>query len=308
MVLFDDNNKKTTQNTKEDKGIFGPVLSVFGLPLDRNVIFLNHKGIYKKKIEKRQRNLIIKISFLKFFLHCEEKIFMLTTGYSPMTFLEFLLTFPMFFFFRRTLLVFTNKRIFHIPTTYRYQYRHTLSQIRYEDCHNLAVKGRSMVLDLKNGERRIFTRVRSFELKKIKYLLGHFPIEEGLKSDVAIHSLCPSCSNGLPYEPKTCPKCRLKFKEKSKAILNSILLPGGGFFYSRHHIYGILMGLIEVAIMIGIALSGVNLKKAYSQNTLFLLILTVIIFISVKAINAYHSNTLVDSPLPSKSDFKRRKV
>ena len=308
MVLFDGNQKNTTQKANEDQGIFGPVLSVFGLPLDRNIIFSNHKGVYKKKIEKRQRHLIIKISFLKFFLHCEENILLLTTGYSPMTFWELLLTFPAFFFFKRTLLVFTTKRIFHIPTTYRYKYRQILSQIRYEDCRSIAIKGRSMVLDLKSGERQIFSRLKPFELKKIKYLMGHFPIEDSLNADTAIHWLCPSCSNGLPFEPKTCPKCQLKFKAKTKAILSSILVPGGGFFYSRHHLYGILMGLIEVVIMVSIALSGVNLKKVYSQNNLFLLILAVIILISVKAINVFHSNTLVESPLPSKTHFKRRKV
>jgi hypothetical protein len=308
MVLFDGNHKNTTQNAKEDKSIFGPVLSVFGLPVDRNIIFSNHKGVYKKKIEKRQRNLIIKISFLKFFLHCDENILLLTTGYSPMTFWELLLTFPAFFFFKRTLLVFTTKRIFHIPTTYRYKYRQTLSQIRYEDCHSIAIKGRSMVLDLKNGERQIFSRVRPLELKKIKYLIGHFPIEEGLKPDTAIHWLCPSCSNGLSFEPKACPKCQLKFKDKAKVILSSILLPGGGFFYSRHHFYGVLMAFIEMVIMFSLVLSGMNLKKVYSQNNLFLLILAIMILISVKAINIFHSNTLMESPLPTKTHFKRRKV
>ena len=308
MVLFDGNHKNTTQNTKEHQDIFGPVLSVFGLPVDRNIIFSNHKGVYKKKIEKRQRNLIIKISFLKFFLHCEEKILLLTTGYSPMSFWELLLTFPTFFFFKRTLLVFTTKRIFHIPTTYRHKYRQTLSQIRYENCRGIAIKGRSMVLNLKNGDRQIFSWIKPLELKKIKYLIGHFPIEEGPNPDTAIHWLCPSCSNDLPHEPEACPKCQLKFKDKTKAILSSILLPGGGFFYSRHHVYGVLMGLIEGVIMIALTLSGVNLKKVYSQNNLFLLILALIIFISVKAIHVFHSNTLVEYPLPSETNFKRRKV
>ena len=39
---------------------------VFGLPVDREILFSNHKDIYKKRIEKRQRKLIVKISFFTF--------------------------------------------------------------------------------------------------------------------------------------------------------------------------------------------------------------------------------------------------
>jgi len=41
---------------------------IFGLPVDREILFSNYKGIYKKRVEKRQRKLIVKISFLKPFL------------------------------------------------------------------------------------------------------------------------------------------------------------------------------------------------------------------------------------------------
>lgn len=304
MALFD----KTAQKNSGEESIFGTVLSVFGLPVNQKIIFSNHKNVYKKKIEKRQRKLIVKISFLKFFLHCEENILLLTTGNSPITFWELLLTFPAFFFLKRALLVFTTKRILHIPTTYGYTYRQTISQIPYADCHKIAVRGRSLILDLKNGERQVVSYVGSTELKKIKQLIHHLPIEEGINPDIAIQPLCPSCSNGLSEDPKICPKCRLKFKEKTKTILGSILLPGGGFFYSRHHIYGVLMGLIETAIMISITLAGLNLKKVFTQNNLYLLIFTAIVFISVKAVNAYHSSRMVDYPLPLKTNFQRRKV
>ena len=38
--------------------------SVFGLAVDRNVIFTDHKGQYKEKIEKQQRRFIVKISLM----------------------------------------------------------------------------------------------------------------------------------------------------------------------------------------------------------------------------------------------------
>ena len=38
---------------------------VFGLPVDRKILFSNHKGIHKKRIEKRQRKLFVKLGPLK---------------------------------------------------------------------------------------------------------------------------------------------------------------------------------------------------------------------------------------------------
>ena len=38
------------------QNIFGQPLTIFGLPVERDVIFADHKGNYKKSIEKQQRN------------------------------------------------------------------------------------------------------------------------------------------------------------------------------------------------------------------------------------------------------------
>ena len=37
---------------------------IFGLPVERKVLFSNHKDVYKKRIEKRQRKLFVKIGLL----------------------------------------------------------------------------------------------------------------------------------------------------------------------------------------------------------------------------------------------------
>ena len=57
---------------------------IFGLPVDREILLSNHKNVYKKRIEKRQRKLIVKLTFLKPFLKKGEKILLITTGYSPL--------------------------------------------------------------------------------------------------------------------------------------------------------------------------------------------------------------------------------
>ena len=65
---------------------------VFDLPVDRDIMFADHKGKYKKKIEKQQRNLIVKIPFIKPFLEPDENILLITTGYSLVDTLDQILT------------------------------------------------------------------------------------------------------------------------------------------------------------------------------------------------------------------------
>ena len=68
--------------TFDPAGFLGP--QIFGLPVDREILFSNHNDIYKKRVEKRQRKLIVKISFLKPFLKKGEHVLFITTGYSPL--------------------------------------------------------------------------------------------------------------------------------------------------------------------------------------------------------------------------------
>ena len=66
----------------EPAGFMGA--QIFGLPVNREILFANHNDIYKKRIEKRQRKLIVKVSFLKGFLKRGEEILLISTGYSPL--------------------------------------------------------------------------------------------------------------------------------------------------------------------------------------------------------------------------------
>ena len=65
---------------------------LLGLPTERENLFSDNKGKYKKKIEKRQTKFFKQISFIKPFLDEDEKIFLVTTGCSPLSGLEQILT------------------------------------------------------------------------------------------------------------------------------------------------------------------------------------------------------------------------
>jgi len=288
--------------------IFGQPLSIFGVPVERDTIFSDHKGHYKNRVEKRQRQLIVKTTFVKLFLYHDERILCLTTGYSPISVLEQILTGPAFLFFKRALLVFTDKRILHIPTRFDHSPRGAISQIRYDDCAHVTLKGRCLIIEYKNGQQEIFPYLGLKERKKIKVLLDSAaikPKETGLLKKRVY--LCPSCTNVLSAGKYICPTCKMEFKSSLKAKLRSVFIPGGGYLYNRLPFPGVVAGLLETALLIYLVYNISLLKSgqpiSFSMTALFAGLL-----IGEKFIATFHSQQLTHYFIPEKKDFAIRKI
>ncbi|MBI4822860.1 MAG: hypothetical protein HY805_01335 [Nitrospirae bacterium] len=280
--------------------------NVFGLPVDHDIIFSNHKGIYKQGVEKRQTKLLKKISFIKTFLKVDEKIILITTGCSPMSIFEEWSMGWIATYLKRSLLVFTNKRIFHIPTERDYSYRNSIAQILYGDCQAIEMKEglrRKLVIKYKSGEKEKFPYIARTERKKIKALLKTISLE-GIQSNTAgrIH-LCPRCTKELTKNEYTCPNCRLDFKDKAEAKKISIVYPGGGYFYTRHPLLGVADAITESILLLFVVLSLVDTlqggKDGFNSFVLFSIILAL-----EKVITVYHSNHFIKEYIPKEKEIK----
>jgi uncharacterized CHY-type Zn-finger protein len=285
---------------KNQKGVEQNVL---GLPVDRDIIFSNHKGIYKKRVEKRQTKLIEKISFIKPFLKEGERIILVTTGCSPISILEQFLTGLIVFYLKRSLFIFTSKRIFHIPTGTNYSYRNSIAQILYADCQLIKMKGGSVVVKYKNGKKEKFYYIAGKEMKKIKALLKTISVE-GIQSKTAgrIH-LCPRCIKELIKDEYTCPNCRLDFKNKAKGQRISILYPGGGYFYTGHPFLGIGDAITELILMVVVIMSLIDLIKGDEHSIATLITFGIALMIE-KVISVYHTNHFIKEYIPEEKDIK----
>jgi hypothetical protein len=282
----------------EEIGGGGP--KVFGLPVEPGLMFSNHKGIFKSRIEKRQRKLIVKLGFLKPFLAPGEKMLLVTTCYSPLGTLGQYLTGFLFVYLKRSLLVFTNRRILHVPTTPVYDYRRSLAQIAYEGCSAINLKGGVLnILYARFNRAEYFRNVAISERRKIRALLQAHISPGGLKTGASSRLfLCPQCT--LPLLPETCrcEHCRLKFKSKFKAILMAILVPGGGYFYVRHYLIGLLSAVVEIFLL---AFFGVSLKdmlQGLSGSLPYTAALGAI-YLAVKIITVIHSTEFVSEYIPA---------
>lgn len=288
-------------------GFLGP--QIFGLPVDREILFSNHKDIYKKRVEKRQRKLIVKISFLKPFLKKGEHVLVITTGYSPLNSLAQYLTGFMFVYLKRSIFVFTNYRIFHIPVTANYNYNNSIAQVAYAGCQSVALKGGTLIVRFERPDNKKiekFKAVAGSERRKIRSLLKKKIPLSGSKRQLSsrIH-LCPCCTHKLAAGQKKCEKCQLQFKSKFMAALSALILPGGGYFYIRQYLLGFLAALLEIVLAVIIAYLFVGMRDQMPIESLHLALISIFLYLKIVAV--IHSNHFIKEFIPKNRDVRPRK-
>jgi hypothetical protein len=274
-----------------------------GLPIDAETMFVDHKAAYKPRIEKKQRILAKKVSFLKEILEEGERLLVITTAVSPTSFFEQWTTGFIFVYIKRCLLVMTDRRIFHIPTTMNYKYRRSIAQIRYSDIDSITQKGSKLKILYKNGAKDLFLYVRRAERKKIRALLPSLEYQGSTSIAGKRAHLCPRCSSELETDVYECSSCGLEFKSRKKALTLSIWLPGGGYFYTGHPLLGIGDALFELLLILAIAGSLIPDADFPEGDPGAALSFGVILIIE-KLITIYHANHFVKEFLTKDKEIK----
>jgi len=267
------------------------------LPIDIGTMFADHAGVHKPRIEKRQRKLVEKVTFLKDFLDDDEQLLAVTTAVSPTSFLEQWTTGFIFVYLKRCLLVFTNRRIFHVPTTMSHDYRQSVAHIRYGDLESISQRGSRLKIAYKSGKKDLFLYIRGSERKKIRALLQTADLQGAPGTEGNRVHLCPKCTTELVPDRFDCPGCGKEFKSRARARNLSMLFPGGGYFYTGHPFLGIIDAVIELLFLAIIIWSLIpsggrpNGDIATAAVFAFLLVME-------KAITVYHANHFVKEYLP----------
>lgn len=289
-------------------GFLGP--QIFGLPVDREILFANHNDTYKKRIEKRQRKLIVRVSFLKNFLKRGEQILLITTGYSPLNSVAQYLTGFVFVYLKRSLIVFTNYRILHIPTAPDYTYKDAIAQVAYAGCRSIELKRGTLVVQYERAgqpKKEKFAAIGVSERKKIRALLKKKIPLSATKAQLAarIH-LCPRCTGMLAEKSKKCGKCQLQFKSKLVAAILAIFFPGGGYFYIRQYLLGFLNALSEIALLVFISYLINELRRQAPVEPLHLAVIPAFLYLKIAAI--VHSGHFIKEYIPRGRKIQTQKA
>lgn len=261
-----------------------------GLPIDTVVMFSDHKNRHNKGREKRQTNLMRKISFIKPFLDKDETIMLLTTGA--------LRCFP---YGIRSLFVFTNKRIFHIPTERNYSYICSVAQILYGDCRSIAIEGLNLVANYENGKIEEFY-IELEEKKKIKELLKMILLRGEQSKTLGRAHLCPRCTEELMKSQYNCPRCHLEFKNEREGKRFSWRYPGAGYFYARFWFTGIATALSE-SILILFAFGFAIMARGHEYAIIGFFLMLFIILIE-RLVTEHHVARIIQEYIPQEKEVR----
>lgn len=276
-----------------------------GLPVKKEMMFANLKGIEKKGIKKRQLKLLKQVDFLSRFLKPGEEVYLVTTACSPVSVLEQLTIGAISQYIKRALLVFTNRRIFHIPATASYHFRHSIAQIRYNDCRKVTMGWRTLKFEYKNGKRERFPSIHAKERNKISALVQKLDTRAEPGRYRQRYHLCPSCSKSLLAGRFSCPRCRLEFKSRTWASILSLVIPGGGYFFTGHWLLGVMAFTVESILLILAVTGFTGAHVVAGQQNLDPMIIPGMLIVW-KSIAVYHAGRFVDEFIPVRTDYKKR--
>ena len=279
--------------------------AVIGFAVDEGVLFSNHKGKHTDRIETRQRKLARQIAFIRPFLRDEERVLLITTGCSPFSFLERYLTSLTIYYFKRSLFVFTNQRIFHVPTKLNYSYRNSIAQIELGDCSRILMKGSTLVVDYNSEKVEKFFNIGRRERKKIKSLVDTLSVSSHQDSTTERSFLCPRCTSILEKGNATCRSCRLEFKSRAAGRKISILVPGGGYFYTQQPTMGSVEAVFEIFLLLGVVVSLAGYVDG-EQGAIGAAMVYGILLVYVKLIAIHYCGRFLDEFLPIDAEIRVR--
>jgi hypothetical protein len=112
-----------------------------------------------------------------------------------------------------------------------------------------------MELRYASGLQEKYWAIRARDAKKLRVLVpvlrdayrGQVTARQGMTS------LCPECKTALTAGVYQCANCGLVFKDEKTVVRRSLLIPGGGYFYTGQHFLGVMDVIAEGYLLLLIA-------------------------------------------------------
>lgn len=274
-----------------------PVPVIDGLPVDISVAFSRAKGDHHPRTEKRQRKLIARVGgFVSPYLEEGETVMLVTLGCRPISSLEQLTSGAMVYHLKRAALLFTDRRVLVVPVRTNLTPQPTLSQVRYAGCERMRLRGGSLLVEYKVGGKERFHGLRAAERAKLKKaILPTLRLGDAGEGGQGRTHLCPRCTAELAAGRFHCQVCDLEFKTPREALRLALVYPGGGYFYCRQVLIGILDALIESTLIFGLVMCLNERNDPEARAVLGSICLALAI---EKAVSAYHAYQLAREYLP----------
>jgi len=229
-----------------------------GISIRNDVLFTNDKGEEDSRIQKRNDNSMQRLlPALRRLLLPDEAVFLVMPARSPLGILEQLTAAWWTSILAASTILATNKRILFLPVKRDGSWRESVRAVQWGDVEEVKPNGllvRNVSFKFKNGTKITYTNCRLSDAKKIA-AIAHalIPAASGeLSATQGLIQLCPDCRNALTQGLYSCSSCGLTFKNEKSMVTRSILLPGGGYFYTGHPLVAIIPALVEGLLVLEI--------------------------------------------------------
>lgn len=285
------------------------IAKIDAISVRSDVLFTNHKGEAKASVQKRSQAALQRLMPpLQSILLPAETVLYVARAHSPLTLLEQITAAWWTRLLAASAIVITNQRLLFFPVKRNGSWRESVRAIYWGDLEEVKPQGllvQHVMFKSKNGAKATYTHFRRGDVKKIAAISkALLPIASGEMT--AAHSflqLCPGCRNVLTPGQYLCSACGLTFKNEKTMVMRSILLPGGGYFYTGHPLIAILPAIIEGFLMVDILVllfAGLGSPRARA-NILPTLIALIFFWIFETAVTILHCRRYIREFIPDKS-------
>lgn len=281
-----------------------------GISIRSDVLSTNDKGEEKESVQKRTAKALQKLCpALQRILRPEELVLYAMPARSPLSILEQLTAAWWTAMLAACVIVVTNKRVLLFPVKRDGTWRESVRAVQWGDLEEIKIAGvlvRQATFKFKNGTKATYSNVRRADAKKLAALAAVLiPAASGEQTSAhTVVSLCPDCFETLTERQYSCPRCGLNFKNEKTMVLRSMLLPGGGYFYTGHPLVAIVPAIVEGIVLLDVLLvlfAGLAAPKA-GENLLAGLLLLAMFWALETSITILHCRRYIREFIPEKRD------
>jgi len=287
--------------------------SIDGIPVRRDVLETNYKGEENARIQKRTEKILQKLqAALQRTLVPGETVLYVMRARSPLSLIEQITSTWWTAALAACAMVITDRRILFFPVKRDGSWKESVRSAHWGDIEGIKTKGllvRNVSFRFKNGTKVTYTNFSRADAKKIAAIAeAVIPAASGeMTSAHGLVQLCPDCRNVLTEGQYFCPACGLIFKNEKSMVTRSILLPGGGYFYTGHRGIAIFLAVIEGYLVLEILrflFVGLSSPKAL-PNIRSTLIALGFFWAIETAITILHCRRYIRDFIPDKRDPAR---
>jgi hypothetical protein len=285
------------------------ITKVDAISVRGDVLFTNDKGEAKASVQKRSEAALRKLMPpLQTILLPGEAVLYVARAHSPLTPLEQITAAWWTRLLAAAAIVITNQRLLFFPVKRDGSWRESVRAVYWGDLEEVKPRGllvHHVTFKSKNGTKATYTHFRRRDAKKIAAISKALhPTASGeMTSAHGFVQLCPGCRNVLTPSHYLCPACGLAFKDEKTMVRRSILLPGGGYFYTGHPFIAMLPAVIEGFLMLDIlVLLFAGLSSPSTRVTVLPTLTVLILFWSLEtAVTILHCRRYIREFIPDKS-------